>query len=70
MSNRGLCDSLTKKAKEQIMEKKYMKPEIEMADVELEQLLTVSGNEISIDETGADGESGLARLLLDSPFEF
>ena len=52
------------------MEKKYMKPEIEMADVELEQLLTVSGNEISIDETGADGESGLARLLLDSPFEF
>jgi len=52
------------------MEKKYLKPEIEMADVELEQLLTVSGDEISIDETGADGEAGLSRLLIDSPFEF
>lgn len=52
------------------MEKKYLKPEIEMADVELEQLLTVSGDMISIDEEGSDGENGLSRLLRESPFEF
>ena len=46
------------------MEKKYIKPEIEVMETELEQLMVVSGDNISMDTEGASGDNAISRELL------
>ena len=46
------------------MEKKYIKPTIEVMETELEQLMVVSDDTISMDETGSSGENAISRQLL------
>lgn len=46
------------------MEKKYIKPEIEVTDIELEQLLVVSGDTVSMDTEGAPGDNAISREML------
>ncbi len=46
------------------MEKKYIKPEIEVMETELEQLMVVSDGNISMDTEGASGESAISREML------
>lgn len=46
------------------MEKKYIKPVIEITDIELEQLMVVSGDNISMDEIGESGDNALSREIL------
>ena len=50
------------------MEKKYIKPEIEVMETELEQLMAVSDGNISMDETGSNGENAISRELLQLEF--
>ena len=46
------------------MEKKYIKPTIEVMETELEQLMVVSGDTISMDETGDSGDNAISREFL------
>ena len=45
------------------MEKKYIKPAVEVMDIELEQLMVVSGDTISMDDNGEDGDKSISREL-------
>ena len=53
-----------------IMEKKYLKPEIELVDVDLEQLMNVSDGKVSMDDEGADGSEAISRALDGSIISF
>ena len=46
------------------MEKKYIKPEIEVMETELEQLMAVSDGNISMDEIGSNGENAISREMM------
>lgn len=46
------------------MEKKYIKPAVEVMDIELEQLMVVSGDTISMDDNGEDGANAISRELI------